>query len=60
MLDLLEELGLIAIVTPQVKDSKETFTNHYCYPRHKYYVQHIANMMAKQQIYMRDTQSLQH
>lgn len=60
MLDLLEELGLIAIVTPQVKDNKETFTNHYCYPRHKYYVQHIANMMAKQQIYMRNTQSLQH
>ncbi|MEO3151952.1 hypothetical protein [Turicibacter sanguinis] len=54
MLDLLEELGLIAIVTPQVKDSRETFTNHYCYPRHKYYVQHIANMMAKQQVYMRD------
>lgn len=52
-LNLLEELGLIAIVRPQVKGSKEHFTNHYCFPRHKKYVQKIANMQAKQIIYKR-------
>ena len=52
-LTLLEELGLIAIVRPQVKGSKEHFTNHYCFPRHKKYVQQIANMQAKQIVYKR-------
>ena len=52
-LKLLEELGLIAIVRPQVKGSKEHFTNHYCFPRHKKYVQQIANMQAKQIVYKR-------
>lgn len=51
---LLQELGLIAIVKPQVKDSKERFTNHYCFPRHKQYVQKIADMQAKQVIYKRN------
>ena len=50
-LKLLEELGLIAIIKPQVKGSKEHFTNHYCFPRHKKYVQKIANMKAKQIAY---------
>lgn len=54
VLNLLEELNLIAIVKPQYKNSNENFTNHYCFPRHKKYVQHIADMMAKRQIYMRD------
>lgn len=53
MLKLLEELGLIAIVVPKYKDGKENFTNHYCFPRHKQYVQLIADMMAKQQTYKR-------
>lgn len=52
-LTLLEELGLIAIVRPQVKGSKEHFTNHYCFPRHRKYVQQIANMQAKQIVYKR-------
>lgn len=52
-LKLLEELGLIAIVKPQVKGSKEHFTNHYCFPRHKKYVQKIANMKAKQIVYQK-------
>lgn len=52
-LKLLEELGLIAIVKPQIKNSKEHFTNHYCFPRHKKYVQKIANMKAKQIVHKR-------
>ena len=53
-LELLEELGLISTVRPQVKGKKERFTNHYCLPRHKKYVQKIANMQAKQIVYKRD------
>ena len=52
-LNLLEELGLISIIRPQVKGSKEHFTNHYCFPRHKKYVQKIANMKAKQIVHNR-------
>lgn len=54
ILTLLEELGLIAIVKPCVKGSKENFTNHYCFPRHKKYVQQIANMIAKQEVHERN------
>lgn len=53
ILKLLEELGLIAIVVPIYKDGKENFANHYCFPRHKQYVQLIADMMAKQKVYKR-------
>lgn len=53
-LKLLEKLNLIAIVKPHVKGSKEHFTNHYCFPRHKKYVQKIANMKAKQIVYKRE------
>lgn len=53
ILKLLEELGLIAIVVPNYKDGKENFSNHYCFPRHKQYVQYIADMMAKQKAYKR-------
>ena len=50
---LLEELGLISIVRPQVKGSKEHFTNHYCLPRHKKYVQKIADKKALQLVHQR-------
>ncbi len=50
---LLEELGLISIVRPQVKGSKEHFTNHYCFPRHKKYVQKIADKKALQLVHQR-------
>lgn len=53
MLDLLEELGLIAIIRPQLTNG-ERLANHYCYPRHKKYVQKIVDMHIKQLEYHRD------
>lgn len=52
LLSLLEEVGLIAIVRTNING--ENFPNHYCYPRHKNYVEMIAKRMAEQQIYNRD------
>ena len=51
MLDILEEIGLIAIVRTNLNG--ESFSNHYCYPRHKKYVEKIAKHMAEQQLYNR-------
>ena len=54
-LKLLEEAGLIAIVKPKAPKG-ENFTNHYCYPRHKKYVQLIADMQVKQIIHNRQSE----
>lgn len=51
-LKLLEQAGLIAIVKPNAPKN-ENFANHYCYPRHKKYVQMIADMQVKQIIHER-------
>lgn len=51
MLKLLEDVGLISII--RIEQDKEKFTNHYCYPRHKRYVEQIAKQMVKQKLYHR-------
>lgn len=51
MLKLLEEVGLISIIKTNIKG--KDFSNHYCYPRHKKYVEMIAKRMAEQQEYAR-------
>lgn len=51
LLNILEDVGLISIV--KIKIDGEDFSNHYCYPRHKKYVERIAHNMAKQKIYNR-------
>lgn len=51
MLGILEDANLISIVRTTVNG--EQFPNHYCYPRHKKYVEKIAKRMAEQQLYHR-------
>lgn len=51
MLDVLEESGMISIV--RINHHGENFSNHYCYPRHKKYVEKIAKHMAEQKLYSR-------
>lgn len=51
MLNLLEEIGLISIVKTNING--KDFSNHYCYPRHKKYVEMIAKRMAEQQDHAR-------
>lgn len=46
-LKLLEQAGLIAIIKPQTPKG-EKLANHYCYPRHKKYVQQIVDAHIKQ------------
>lgn len=51
MLKVLEESNLISIIRTNIDG--EDFPNHYCYPRHKKYVELIAKRMAEQKIYAR-------
>lgn len=51
---MLVDLGLLCVVKPNVKNSKEHFNNHYCLPRHKDLVQQLANRDAHQFIYSRN------
>lgn len=53
MIDLLEELGLIAIIRPVTKTG-EKLANHYCYPRHKKYVQQIVDKKVQQLEYSKE------
>ena len=53
MIDLLEELGLIAIIRPVTK-AGEKLANHYCYPRHKKYVQQIVDKKVQQLEYSKE------
>ena len=53
MIDLLEELGLIAVIRPHLK-SGEKLANHYCYPRHKKYVQQIVDKKVQQLEYSKE------
>lgn len=51
MLSILEDAQMISIV--RIVINGEQFPNHYCYPRHKKYVEKIAKHMAEQQLYAR-------
>ena len=48
-LRVLEEIGLLSIVIPnKPKHCKQNFSNHYCYPRQRNFVQRIADNKVKQ------------
>ena len=51
MLKILEEVKLISIIRTSING--EDFPNHYCFPRHKHYVEKIAKHMAEQKVYAR-------